>query len=68
MNTPLQFVLSARRVRLVIEEEPTHRVENTVLVFCEADCKQLIPHYVRDGYRECSCCFNRVYPKGVQDA
>lgn len=57
----MQFVVSARRVKLVVEE-PTRPLENTVMIFCNV-CFEMMPHYLRDGCRVCCCCFNKVYPK-----
>lgn len=65
MNAVQQFV---EIVRETPEEESTPAQENTFLKFCTF-CFELMPHYRRDDYSECSVCglktFKRMTENGM---
>lgn len=67
MSAAMQFVLHARRMALVDEDQAPPPRENTILRFCNAECHELMPHYVQVGHLICVGCLNKVITRGGSD-
>lgn len=57
MNAVNQFVEMARETPVKDERRP---LENTFVRFC-AGCRELMPHFRREGFVECAVCGTRTF-------
>lgn len=60
----MQFVLAARRMKLVEEttEPVIHEVQSSYMKFCSF-CFEMMPHIRKEDHSECTVCGLQTFPK-----